>query len=358
MNGLVLLCRAGFEGDCAAEIQEKAAALGVYGYCQTQADQAYVVYHCQAEEADHLAKKLPLKELIFTRTFFVLLTSAQLAGIEDRVSVVKEALEPHKEWFGLAGALRVETPDSNEANAIAKFCRKFAVPLRQGLRAADLLSKKPLAKRPFLHVFFVNKAYALLGYSYSFNQSPFEEGILRLRMPSNGPSRSTLKLDEAFHVFIPEDEREQRIQAGMRAVDLGAAPGGWTYQLVRRGMMVQAVDNGPMADSLMETGQVDHIREDGFKYRPKRRNVTWLVCDMVEKPARVGELMTAWLLEEYCKEAIFNLKLPMRQRYASVKQYLDQITEQLQEQGERSFEIQAKHLYHDREEITVHLRWL
>ena len=43
MNGLVLLCRAGFEGDCAAEIQEKAAALGVYGYCQTQADQAYVV---------------------------------------------------------------------------------------------------------------------------------------------------------------------------------------------------------------------------------------------------------------------------------------------------------------------------
>ena len=62
-------------------------------------------------------------------------------------------------------------------------------------------------------------------------------------------------------------------------------------------MMVQAVDNGPMADSLMETGQVEHIREDGFKYRPKRRNVTWLVCDMVEKPARVGELMTAWLLD-------------------------------------------------------------
>ena len=108
----------------------------------------------------------------------------------------------------------------------------------------------------------------------------------------------------------------------------------------------------------METGQVQHIKEDGFKFRPKRKNIHWLVCDMVEKPARVGELMTSWLLEGDCQEAIFNLKLPMRQRYAAVKEYLEQIKDQLQTQGTKPFEIQAKHLYHDREEITVHLRWL
>ena len=99
-----------------------------------------------------------------------------------------------------------------------------------------------------------------------------------------------------FRSFVPENEQEKRIHPGMKAVDLGAAPGGWTYQLVRRGMMVQAVDNGPMAEALMETGQVQHIKEDGFKFRPKRKNIHWLVCDMVEKPARVGELMTSWLL--------------------------------------------------------------
>lgn len=42
----------------------------------------------------------------------------------------------------------------------------------------------------------------------------------------------------------------------MYAVDLGACPGGWTYQLVKRNMWVSSVDNGPMAQSLMDTGQV------------------------------------------------------------------------------------------------------
>ena len=358
MSGIILLCRAGFEGDCAAEIQDKATELGIYGYCQTQPNQGYVTYNCQAEEAEHIARKLPLKDLVFAREMFALLSPVKLAGIEDRASEVIKALEPHRETFGLAGELRVETPDTNEANQLSKFCRKFSVPLRQALRKEELLSNKPLAKRPLLHVLFVNSAHALVGYSYSYNQTPYDGGILRLRMPKDGPSRSTLKLDEAFQVFVPENEQEKRIQPGMKAVDLGAAPGGWTYQLVRRGMMVQAVDNGPMADSLMETGQVQHIKEDGFKFRPKRKNIHWLVCDMVEKPARVGELMTSWLLEGDCQEAIFNLKLPMRQRYAAVKEYLDQIKDQLQTEGMKPFEIQAKHLYHDREEVTVHLRWL
>ena len=57
---------------------------------------------------------------------------------------------------------------------------------------------------------------------------------------------------------------------GLKAVDLQCLPGGWTYQLVRRGMMVTAVDNGMMAQSLMDTGQVKHIRDDGFVWRPSK----------------------------------------------------------------------------------------
>jgi 23S rRNA (cytidine2498-2'-O)-methyltransferase len=179
-------------------------------------------------------------------------------------------------------------------------------------------------------------------------------GILRLRMPSDGPSRSTLKLDEAFNVFIPEQQRETRVAAGMRCVDLGACPGGWTYQLVRRGMFVNAIDNGPMNDNLMETGQVKHFREDGFKYRPEKRNITWLVCDMVEKPTKVTSLMIDWAVNAYAKELIFNLKLPMKKRFDSVYECLAMIKEELAKYG-ISYELQAKHLYHDREEITVHL---
>ena len=180
-------------------------------------------------------------------------------------------------------------------------------------------------------------------------------GIPRLRFPSDAPSRSTLKLEEAFHVFIPADEWDERLANGMHAVDLGACPGGWTYQLVKRNMWVASVDNGPMAQSLMDTGQVTWLREDGFRYRPTRNNITWMVCDMVEKPAKVAALMATWLVNGWCRETIFNLKLPMKKRYEEVSQNLAYIQEQLNAQGINA-EIQARQLYHDREEVTVHVR--
>ncbi len=40
---------------------------------------------------------------------------------------------------------------------------------------------------------------------------------------------------------------DERLAGGMYAVDLGACPGGWTYQLVKRNILGLLVDNGPMA---------------------------------------------------------------------------------------------------------------
>lgn len=76
----------------------------------------------------------------------------------------------------------------------------------------------------------------------------------------------------------------------MYAVDLGACPGGWTYQLVQRNMWVSSVDNGPMAQSLMDTGQVTWLREDGFKYRPTRNNI----MDGVRYGGKTGESVGAY----------------------------------------------------------------
>ncbi len=129
----------------------------------------------------------------------------------------------------------------------------------------------------------------------------------------------------------------------------------WTYQLVRRGMFVTAIDNGAMAQSLMDTGQVTHYMVDGFKYEPERKNIDWLVCDMIEKPKRVAKLMAKWLIEGWCKEAIFNLKLPMKKRYQEAAADIKILTDMINDAG-LEYELQAKHLYHDREEITLHVR--
>ena len=142
----------------------------------------------------------------------------------------------------------------------------------------------------------------------------------------------------------------------MQAVDLGAAPGGWTWQLVRRHIRVEAVDNGPMAPALLDSGLVVHTRADGFRFRPKKP-VDWMVCDMIEQPSRIARLAARWLAEGWCTQSIFNLKLPMRKRYHEVKSCLGSIEEQLTQAG-IEYELRCKQLYHDREEVTVYVHRL
>ncbi|WP_276639499.1 23S rRNA (cytidine(2498)-2'-O)-methyltransferase RlmM [Siccibacter turicensis] len=353
MNKVILYCRQGFEKECAAEITDKAARLEVYGFARVKEQSGYVVFECyQTDDAEKLVRDLPFSSLIFARQMFVAGELLTDLPPEDRVTPIVGMLQGMVEK---GGDLRVEVADTNESKELMKFCRKLTVPLRAALREAKVLTNYETPKRPVVHVFFIAPGCCYTGYSLSTNNSPFYMGIPRLRFPSDAPSRSTLKLEEAFHVFIPADEWDERLANGMHAVDLGACPGGWTYQLVKRNMWVASVDNGPMAQSLMDTGQVTWLREDGFRYRPTRNNISWMVCDMVEKPAKVTALMAQWLVNGWCRETIFNLKLPMKKRYEEVSQNLASLREQLDAQGIAA-QIQARQLYHDREEVTVHVR--
>ena len=97
-----------------------------------------------------------------------------------------------------------------------------------------------------------------------------------------------------------------------------------------------------------------HLREDGFRYRPAHP-VDWLVCDMVEQPRRVAELIGEWLIGGHCRFAVFNLKLPMKQRFKEVELCRQRMHEAAQAAGKR-LDWRARQLYHDREEITVFAR--
>ncbi|NUF50600.1 23S rRNA (cytidine(2498)-2'-O)-methyltransferase RlmM [Gilliamella sp. ESL0250] len=353
LNKIVLYCRCGFEKECAAEITDRAVQREIYGFAKVKENSGHVVFECyQDGDAQLLIKDLAFRTLIFARQMFVsgdLLTDLPN---NDRISPIIDALSG---TIDKAGDLRVEVADTNDGKALSSFCRKFTVPLRQALRTKRILLKVANPSKPVIHLFFINSNSCYVGYSLSQNNSPFYMGIPRLKFPTDAPSRSTLKLEEAFHIFIPYEEWDERLKGGLNAVDLGACPGGWTYQLVKRSMMVYAIDNGPMNEKLMETGQVKHYREDGFKFAPKKNNIYWLVCDMVEKPAKVTDLIAKWLINGWCRETIFNLKLPMKKRYEEVKQSLQLLNDELNNK-KINVQIQAKQLYHDREEVTVHVQ--
>ena len=355
MNKLALYCRAGFEKEMAGEINDKAAQLGVFGFASVKENSGYVIFECyQPGDADRLARELSLKDLIFARQMIVVGDLLQNLPEQDRISPILEqyqTLNPIN-----SSDVVVETPDTNEAKELLTFCRKFTVPLRNHLKKAGYLGKSAQARNSMtLHILFIRSGCCYVGYAYNHNRSTFLMGIPRLKFPAEAPSRSTLKLEEAILTFIPQAEEKKRFTDSMTGVDLGACPGGWTYQLVKRGVFVYSVDHGKMAAGLHETGRIEHCAEDGFKFQPpKRKTIDWLVCDMVEQPIRISKLIAKWLINGWCRETIFNLKLPMKKRYQEVQLCLNYLGDELAKNGFR-FSIQAKHLYHDREEITVHI---
>ncbi len=136
----------------------------------------------------------------------------------------------------------------------------------------------------------------------------------------------------------------------MRAVDLGAAPGGWTWHLAQRGLRVTAIDNAPLKGDIADDSLVTHLRADGLKYVP-RKPVDWMVCDIVDQPSRIAAVVGRWIGEGHARHAIFNLKLPMKKRYDEVRRCEAIIVETLQRAHVRHA-LRFAHLYHDREEIT------
>lgn len=72
MNKVVLLCRPGFEKECAAEITDKAGQREIFGFARVKENAGYVIYECyQPDDGDKLIRELPFSSLIFARQWFV-----------------------------------------------------------------------------------------------------------------------------------------------------------------------------------------------------------------------------------------------------------------------------------------------
>ena len=342
MQQVLLTCRPGFESDLTAEIQDKSASIGVFGFVRATPNDGFVVFEGHDDSAaDMLLKNLPFANIIFSRQWLGVIAHLDHVDPTDRIGAVVDVLEGRS-----CRGIWMTYPDTNEGKGLSKLTRKLERPLEKALSGQI----HPQAASN-LHLFFESGTDIWVGVTPVKNGSPWATGFPRLRQPPSAPSRSTLKLEEAWLQLIPEAQRASLLKPFQKAVDLGAAPGGWTWQLVQRGMQVTAIDNGPMDKALMESGQVTHLREDAFAYKPPRP-VDWLVCDMVEKPARVAELMERWLVKGWTRFAIFNLKLPMKRRWLEVSQIMERMEGEFESSGRR-YRLKAKQLYHDREEITV-----
>ena len=170
-------------------------------------------------------------------------------------------------------------------------------------------------------------------------------GQRRMADDPAAPSRSYLKVEEAYGILGREPVE------GESAVDLGAAPGGWSYSAAQRGARVIAVDNGPLKGGALGHALIEHRREDAFRFRmPAGEVCDWVFCDLVEEPHHVMEnVVRPWLEGGWCRHLVVNLKfgrvdpLGMLEELRAPEGVLTRCAP-----GWR-----VRHLFHDREEVTV-----
>lgn len=159
------------------------------------------------------------------------------------------------------------------------------------------------------------------------------------------PSRSYLKVEEAYGLLgcAPAP--------GETVVDLGAAPGGWSYSAAQRGAAVIAVDNGPLKGGALDHPRIEHRREDAFKFRPPD-GVTydWFFCDLVEEPHHVlRDLVTPWLERAWCRRFVVILKFGRVDPLLLLRDV--RAADSPLVRWAPGFRV--RHLYHDREEFTL-----
>ncbi len=367
---VVAHCRAGFEPETVADLSRLA------GHAREEIDfdapvgRGFVVGNLARFDPRPWSRAFERAPPIFVRSLFFgsgphpLLDPAATRGRPDRIAPLVALIErfraefpcldPPSRALGPASnfTLRLETPDTNDGKELSGLTRSLAARLANALRERGVTcAAADVAGEPgtHLHVLFPDGAHAFVGSSVAPWASPWTMGIPRLRMPGGAPSRSTLKLAEAFLTFLGDREPEV-LRAGMRAVDLGAAPGGWTWQLAHRGLRVTAVDNGPLKGDLLDDPLVTHLRADGLAYLPQRP-VDWMVCDIVEQPSRIAALIARWLGEGHARHSVFNLKLPMKKRYDEVRR-CEAIIRDALAKARVEHTLALHQLYHDREEVT------
>ncbi|MBF0107963.1 MAG: 23S rRNA (cytidine(2498)-2'-O)-methyltransferase RlmM [Magnetococcales bacterium] len=345
-HAVMVFCRAGFESECLMELRRVITTLGLEAEGDAMPRSGHVLIRSgRAGDERILLEKISFRRLVFARHIVLVDDGETPLTPGDRIETLCARLDVLSRRTGPFSRLWLGWPDHEEGRVLAPLCRALQGRMEEGLRSRGLLDPNGQGVRA--EVVFLEGTRALTGCSLPTNSSSWPMGIPRLRLPVASPSRSALKLEEALVGLVGA---EMTPREGQKAIDLGAAPGGWTWAMARRGVSVTAVDRGALAAHVRNLPGVQHLREDGFRFKPPVA-VDWLLCDIVDQPRRVADLVARWAGLGWCRWSIFNLKLPMKKRDEEVRLCQDRIEAHLRSEG-LGFQLRFRQLYHDREEVT------
>jgi len=300
------------------------------------------------------ARALTLSKLIFARQLIWLHEEIEIKERKDFVQQVMEASQVILKNCGANAYSNcfVETTGAEDVKGMSAYCKSLQQTLEEKLNKLKILPKGKGAQHlPKLHITLLNNKSALLGWSDVVNSSPWPSGIPRLRQPQSLVSRSYMKLEETYLSLLDDAERKIVFAENANAYDLGAAPGGWSQFLLSHNISVTAIDHANMAEEILANPIFKHRKENALKFIPKT-SAYLMVCDVIEKPALIEEVLHNWIKNRWCKHFVVNFKLPMKQKYPIIRDILERV-EKLAQDRHQKWNFRCKQLYHDRDEVTI-----
>ena len=187
------------------------------------------------------------------------------------------------------------------------------------------------------------------------NLSSWAGGMRRFSKRPEQISRAELKLQEALEVFDLE------LPTAGYALDLGAAPGGWTRMLLAAGLDVTAIDPAFLDPRLEDLPGLHHYQSYAERFLetaltdPASRGLYAIIAGDL----RMDATMAARLLVAYAPLlapdgfALTTLKLPHETAKLKPALLADHALTILRQTYRQ---VQARQLFHNRQEITVYLR--
>ncbi len=288
-----------------------------------------------------LADKWRQNPPIFTRhicpaltTVSLTQTASDLTNLQTAVAGLRDLIEPEFP-FSVQTRIFADGPlrpfDVN--NALADFIKtETGAPLD--------------VRRPFqILSVVITQDTAYLGVSLTLhNLSDWAGGVRRFAREKGQISRAEFKLLEALEIFGID------LPPRGTALDLGAAPGGWTRVLRQSEQYVTAVDPANLHPSLQADKQVRH--------KPMTAEIYLLndpdPFDLIVNDMRLDARDSARLMVEYAPflypqgQAIMTFKLPKNNRTAVLDHSFNILRQ--------AYRIaNARQLFHNRSEITIHL---
>lgn len=216
---------------------------------------------------------------------------------------------------------------------------------------ADIIQQEsgaPLdVKRPFqIFSVLLTDSHAYMGISLAVhNLSDWAGGVRRFAKEPGQISRAEFKLLEALEQFQID------LPARGRALDLGAAPGGWTRVLRQQDQYVTAVDPAQLHPSLQQDKKVRHWQMHAEAYLNQEPDQVDLIVNDMRLDARdSARLMVAYEPVLYPHGILLmTLKLPTQGRVSPLDHALNILSD-------RYTIVGVRQLFHNRSEVTVYAR--